>query len=102
MVISNKVQSVDVGSRVLRLTVEIDRHDGKALSQELQRSHSTSLVSGGLFLPCGVIKAAGCVKSGVVPRRHAAASTMLSVALNNVVTPALEMQLQEVSYPQEQ
>ena len=100
--IHNKVQSVDVESRVLKSTVEIDIHNGKTRSQELQGIHFTHLGSGGLFLPCGVIKAARCMKSGVVPRRHAAAGTMLSVALNNGMTPALEMQPQEVSCPQEQ
>ena len=100
--IHNKVKGVDAESRVLKLTVEIDIHNGKTLSQELQRIHVTHLVSGGLFLPCGVIKAVRCIKSGVVPRRHAAAGTMLNVLLNNGMTPALEMQPQEASCPQGQ
>ena len=97
-----KVQGVNVESGVLNSTVEIDIHSGKTLSQELQRIHFTSLVAGGLSLPCGVIKAAGCRKNGVVPQRQAAAGAMLSVALNNRVTPALEMQPPEVSCLQEQ
>ena len=102
VVIHTKVQGVNMESRVLKSTVEIDIHNGKTLSQELQKIHVTHLVSGGLFLPCDGIKAAECIKSGVVPRRHAAAGTMPDVALNNVVTPALEMQPQEASCPQEQ
>ena len=38
VVISNRVQSVDVESRVLRATVEGDSDHGKTLSQELQRN----------------------------------------------------------------
>ena len=102
VVIQTKVQSVDVESRVLKSTVEIDIHNGKTLSQELQRIHFTHSVSGGLFLPCGVIKAVRCIESGVVPRRHAAAGTMLNEALNNGMTPALEMQPQEASSPEGQ
>ena len=98
----NRVQSVDVESRVLKATVEADSHSRKTLSQELQRIYFTSLVAGGLSLPCGVIKAAGCCKNGVVPQRQAGADAMLSVAWNNGVTPALEMQPQEPSCPQEQ
>ena len=36
VVIRSKVQSVDVESRVLNPTVEVDMHNGKTLSQELQ------------------------------------------------------------------
>ena len=101
MVILNRVQSVDVESRVLKATVEDDSHSGKTLSQELQRTHFTSLVAGGLSLPCGVIKAAGCRKKGVVPQRPVAADAMLNVALNHGVTSALEIQPQEANCPQE-
>ena len=68
VVIHTKVQGVNVESRVLKSTVEIDIHNGKTLSQELQRIHFTHSVSGGLFLPRGVIKAVGCMKSGVENR----------------------------------
>ena len=101
VVIRNKVQSVDVESRMLRATVEGDSNHGKTLSQELQPTHSTSLVAGGRSLPCGVIKAAGCGKQGIVLQRQLAADTMLNVALNHGVTSALEMQPQEASCPQE-
>lgn len=102
VVIPNRVQSVDVESRVLRATVEGDSNNGKTLSQELQRIHFMHAVAGGQFLTCGVIKAAGCRKSGVVPQRQAAAGAMPKVASDNFVTPALEMQPQEASCPQEQ
>ena len=102
VVIHTRVQSANEESRGRKLTVEVDIHNGKTLSQELQRILFTHVVSGGWFLPGGVIKTAGCRKSGVVPRRQAAAGAMLNVALNNGVTPALEMQPQEASCPQEQ
>ena len=38
VVVSNRVQSVDVESRVLRATVEGGSNHGKTLSQELQRN----------------------------------------------------------------
>ena len=38
VVISNRVQSVSVGSKVLRVTVEGGKNHGKTLSQELQRN----------------------------------------------------------------
>ena len=55
--IHNKFKGVDVESRVLKSTVEFDIHNGKTLPQELQRIPYTHIVSGGLFLPCSVIKA---------------------------------------------
>ena len=67
------------------------RHPNKNCSE----IHSTSLVAGGLSLPCGVIKAARCRKKGVVPQRQVAADAMLTVALNHGVTSALEMQLKK-------
>ena len=73
------------------------RHSHKNCSE----IHSTSLVAGGLSLPCGLIKAAGGRGQGVVPQRQVAADAMLTVALNHGVTSALEMQPQEASCPQE-
>ena len=67
-----------------------------------QGIYYTCLVSGGLFLPYALINAILCFKGWVVPRRQAAAGAMLNVALNNGMTPALEMQPQEASCPQEQ
>ena len=43
-VIHNRVQSVDVESRVLKSTVEVNIHNGKTLSQELQRIHFKHVV----------------------------------------------------------
>ena len=73
------------------------RHSHKNCSE----NQSTSLVAGGLSLPCGVIKAAGCGKKGIVLQRQVATDTMLNVAMNHGVTSALEMQPQEASCPQE-
>ena len=65
-----------------------------------QGIYYTCLVSG-WFLPYTLINAILCFKGWIVPRRQAAAGTMLNLALNHGVTSALEMQPQEASCPQE-
>ena len=57
--IPNRVQNVNMKSRMLRTTVEGGHNHGKPPSPKLRQIHSTSLLAGGLALPCGVIKAAG-------------------------------------------
>ena len=59
VVVPNSVQNVNMESRMLRATVEGSSNHGKPPSPKLRQIHSTSLLAGGLALPCGMIKAAG-------------------------------------------